>query len=162
MDFSEYIGMTTGQGTVVVERAPVSLFATAVTDPSAVYQNAEVAEAEGFDGIPAPPTFGFTIQNSGRWEERQPPVDRSVPHPLAEVMGALMSGGGIILHGEQEFTYHRPIVVGQVLNYTGKVRDIYQKTSGERTMTFVVVDDTYTDEEGREVLTSTMNLLHRA
>ena len=61
-DFSEYIGMTTGQGTLVVERAPVTAFARAVQDPSPIYRNADVARAQGFDNIPVPPSFGFQVR----------------------------------------------------------------------------------------------------
>ena len=63
----------TGKGTLVVERAPIGLFARAVGDESDVYQNADAARGAGFDGVPAPPTFGFSIQNWGKWAELQPP-----------------------------------------------------------------------------------------
>ena len=42
------------------------------------------------------------------------------------------------------------------------MKDIYQKESGGRTMTFMVVEDTYVDADGEPVLTSTMNLIHRS
>ena len=54
-------------------------------------------------------------------------------------------------------------MVGQRLTYEGVVRDIYQKASGERTMTFMIVEDTYRSaDDGALVLTSTMNLIHRS
>ena len=159
-DFSEYIGRPTSAGTLVVERAPITNFARAVHDGNPVYRNAEAARAEGFDDVPAPPTFGFSIQNWGRWEELQP-ADQPTGNPMAEVLGGLMSKGGIVLHGEQEFVYHQPMVAGQRLQYSGVVRDIYQKPTGDKTMTFMVIEDTYRDEDGRPVLTSIMNLLHR-
>ena len=39
---------------------------------------------------------------------------------MAEVLGPLMAKGGIILHGEQEFTYHRPVFAGDVLVGEGR------------------------------------------
>ena len=162
MDLSEYVGLPTGRGTLVVERAPVGAFALAVLDGSAVYQDADAARAAGFAGPPAPPTFGFSIRNWGRWPELQPADGTPERDPLAEVMGGLLAGGGMILHGEQEFTYHQPLVAGQTLTFEGVVRDLYQKASGERTMTFMVVEDTFRDEAGAPVLTSTMNLIHRS
>jgi hypothetical protein len=163
-EHSQYIGMPTSAGTVVVERAPVSNFARAVHDDSPVYRNAALARADGFDDIPAPPTFGFALQNWGRWDELQPaePGDGAAANPLHEVMGALMASGGIVLHGEQEFVYHRAMVCGQRLRYEGVVRDIYRNESGDKTLTFVVVEDTYRTDEGEVVLTSVMNLIHRA
>jgi acyl dehydratase len=73
-----------------------------------------------------------------------------------------MKSGGIILHGEQEFVYHRPVVVGDELRSEGKVADLYTKQSGERTMTFLVTETEYRDEAGELVLTTRMNLIHRS
>jgi acyl dehydratase len=159
-DFSEYIGRATGRGTLVIERGPVANFAKAVLDDAPVYRNADVAAADGFAGIPAPPTFGFSAQNWGRWEERQT-AEAPETNPMFEVMGKLYANGGIVLHGEQRFEYHQPIVSGQTLHYEGIVRDIYEKPSGDQTMTFIVVEDTYRDDAGDKVLTSTMNLIHK-
>lgn len=160
MDFDQYIGLPTARATVVVERAPLTAFAAAVADRNPVYRNAEVATAAGFDGIPAPPTYGFIALNWGQWEELQGPA--LTGSPMADVMGGLIATGGMILHGEQEFTYHRPVVAGDELHVEGVVKDIYQKVSGDRTMTFMVVEDTYSDADGQPVLTSTMNLIHRS
>lgn len=161
-DFSDFIGKRTSGGTLVVERAPITNFARAVGDGDAVYRNGEVARAAGFADVPAPPTFSFSIQNWGKWEELQPSGATPADSPMAAVMGRLMAGGGMILHGEQEFQYAQPLVVGQRLSYEGVVRDIYQKASGDRTMTFMVIEDTYRDGDGELVLTSIMNLLHRS
>ncbi len=163
IDFESYIGMPTADAVITIERAPVTAFAASVKDDSAVYRNADAAAAAGFDGIPTPPTYVFSAaQFFGKFEEEQPdgvPDDRN---PMAEVMGGLMAGGGMILHGEQSFDYIRPVVVGEKLRLKGVVKDIYQKVSGERTMTFMVVEDTYTDGSGVAVLVSTMNLIHRS
>lgn len=160
-DFKEYIGKLTSKGSLVVERAPITNFARAVGDSNPVYRNADTARAAGFADIPAPPTFGFSIQNWGKWEELQPSDGAAEGNPMADVMGRLMAKGGIVLHGEQEFHFHQPLTVGQRLHYEGVVRDIYQKVSGDKTMTFMVIEDTYRDDDGAPVLTSTMNLLHR-
>jgi acyl dehydratase len=163
IDFDSYIGRPTGEGVVTVERATVSSFAKSVLDDNPVYRNRDVARAAGFDDIPAPPTYFFSAaQNFGQWEEEQPPDPTDGSNPMAEVMGGLMSTGGLILHGEQEFTYHRPVVVGEKLRQRGVVRDIYQKAAGERTMTFMVIETTYTDGSDEPVVVSTMNLLHRS
>ena len=53
----------------------------------AVYQDVTAAKGAGFDNIPAPPTYGFSIQNWGRWEELQPPDGQPERSPMAEVMG---------------------------------------------------------------------------
>jgi len=160
--FSDYIGLPTSWGSLVVERAPITQFAKAIGDENPVYRNADAARDAGFADVAVPPTFGFSVQNWGKWEELQPADGTPARQPMVEVMGGLMAEGGMVLHGEQEFTYHRPMVVGDRLTYRGVVRDIYQKATGDRTMTFMVIDDVYSDEAGRPVLTSTMNLIHRS
>lgn len=163
IDFESYIGQPTTAGVITVERATVSAFAASVLDTNPVYRNRDAATAAGFDDIPAPPTYFFSAgPNWGRWAEEQPDDPTGGKNPMAEVMGALMSQGGLILHGEQEFTYHRPAVVGEKLHEEGVVKDIYQKQSGERTMTFMVIETRFTDSDGNPVVTSTMNLLHRS
>lgn len=163
IDFDSYIGRPTGAGVVTVERATITSFARSVLDDNPVYRNRDAAVAAGFDDIPAPPTYFFSAaQNFGQWEEEQPPDPTEGSNPMAEVMGGLMSTGGLILHGEQEFTYHRPVVAGEKLHQRGVVKDIYRKSAGDRTMTFMVIETTYTDASDEPVVTSTMNLLHRS
>lgn len=163
MDLAGFVGRPTGAGVVTVDRAIVSAFAEAVLDDNPVFRNREVATAAGFADIPAPPTFVFSAaQNWCQWDEEQPPDPTGGSNPMAELMGGLLATGGMILHGEQSFTYHRPAVVGEKLHHQGVVRDVYTKQSGERTMTFMVIETTYTDADGAPVVTSTMNLLHRS
>jgi acyl dehydratase len=160
------IGQCTGRWRIVVERGPVSNFAKAVKDTSPVYQDTAAAKAAGFDAIPAPPTFSFAMQNWGVFPEDQPADNPAKPggtSPVMQIMGGLMSKGGMILHGEQEFTYHRPLSVGDVLVGEGKVVDLYEKESKGKTMTFLVTENAYSDERtGEPVVTARMNLIHRA
>ena len=82
---------------------------------------------------------------------------------MGRAMGRLMAKGGLILHGEQEFVYHRPVLVGDVLVGEGKIADAYQKESGGRTMTFIVTETDWTDEKsGEPVVTVRSNIIHRA
>jgi acyl dehydratase len=81
---------------------------------------------------------------------------------MAEVLGPLMANGGLILHGEQEFTYTRPVLAGDVLVGEGKVVDAYVKESKGKTMTFIVVETAFTEQAtGDPVCTSRMNIIHR-
>jgi hypothetical protein len=74
-----------------------------------------------------------------------------------------MANGGLILHGEQEFIYHRPIEVGDVLVGEGKISDAYQKESKGKTMTFIVSETNWSDDvTGEPVATTRFNVIHRA
>jgi hypothetical protein len=158
---STIIGKPTGTTVVTVERGQLALFANAVKDDSPVYRDPRSAGAAGLAGIPAPPTYPFVMENFGAYPELQP-TDAPTGNPMAEVLGPLMANGGLILHGEQEFTYLRPVLAGDVLVGEGKVADAYRKESKGKTMTFVVVETAWTDQAtGEPVCTSRMNIIHR-
>ena len=157
------IGKPTGAHKVRVERGPVGFFAAAVKDDNPVYRDPAAASAAGFDAIPAPPTFSFAMQHMGRFADEQPADPTGGSNPMHDVMGKLYAKGGMVLHGEQEFEYHRPLVVGDVLVGEGTIADVYEKESKGKTMTFIVVKTVWRDEQsGDPVVTETFNLIHRA
>jgi acyl dehydratase len=155
------IGTELPGAVITIERGPISVFAEAVKDANPVYQSLDAASGAGFGNLPIPPTFPFAMVNWGRFREQQPQGWDSLG-PMAEVFGALMRNGGLILHGEQEFLYHGPVVAGDVLTMTGRIKDIYTKVSGEKTMTFVVSEQDYRNQRGELVLTQVSTILHRA
>ena len=156
------IGKPTAPSTIVLERGPAANFAKAVKDDNPIFQSPEAAKAAGFDNIPVPPTYGFAFANWGQFPELQPDGS-SEQNPVMQVIGNLMKSGGLILHGEQAFTYHAPVVVGDTLNATGKISDVYEKTSSNgKTMTFISSENEYRNQRGELVLTAVMTLLHRA
>lgn len=156
------IGKRTSKSTVVVERGPVANFADAVCDPDPIYRDPEAATKAGHPRIPAPPTFAFVMETWGKFPELQP-ADAPSGSPMANVIGPLMGKGGIILHGEQSFEYHRPVYVGDVLDGEGSIVDAYQKDSKGHTMTFVVTETNWKDRvTGEPVVTTRFNVIHRA
>jgi hypothetical protein len=164
MERDDVVGRPTGAAAVKVERGPIGKFAEAVHNDSPIYQRLDAAQAAGFDRIPAPPTYAFSsLQYWGRFPEAQPPDPTGGSSPLMEIIGGLMAKGGMVLHGEQEFTYHQPILDGDELTCEGKVVDLYSKESSSgKTMTFLVTEDVYRNGAGETVLTSRMYLSHRA
>jgi acyl dehydratase len=160
-ELSKIIGKPMSKSGVVIERGPVANFATAVCDPNPVYRDPRAAAEAGLDAIPVPPTYPFVMQTWGEFPEDQP-TDKPKGNPMGEVIGPLMAKGGIILHGEQEFVYHRPVVVGDVLVGEGHVVDAYAKESKGKTMTFLVTETVWRDQDSSEpVVTSRFNLIHR-
>jgi hypothetical protein len=155
------IGKPTSARKVRVERGPVEFFASSLKDDNPVYHDGAAAAAAGFDGVPAPPTFSFVMGHMGTRAEEQPPDPSGGDNPMFQTMGALMKHGGLVLHGEQEFVYHRPIVEGDVLQSYGKIADIYEKESKGSIMTFIVMETEWRDESGAPVVTETFNLIHR-
>ena len=156
------VGKPTPSSRVVLERGPVSNFAKAVTDENPIYQSQEKAKEAGFANIPAPPTFSFAWGHFGSFPELQPD-NAGAANPMFEIMGSLRNQGGLILHGEQEFIYHRTPVVGDDLVSEGRVADIYEKESKGKTMTFIVTETVWKDAKtGEPVVTANFNLIHRS
>lgn len=158
----EVVGRPTGKATIAIERGPITQFASSVTDSNPIYKRRDAAIDAGFADIPVPPTFFFSGATFwGAYPEDQPPDANPGSNPTMEVIGKLMAGGGIVLHGEQEFTYHQPIVVGDRIQSEGKVVDLYEKAAGDKTMTFLVTENEFRNQDGDLVLTARMNLIHR-
>jgi acyl dehydratase len=156
------MGTPLAPSTVVLERSPVSTFARAVKSTSSVYQDATAAKAAGFDAVPAPPTYTFAAGLHGTFPELQERTD-APPNPAMAVIGKLMQTGGMVLHGEQAFTYHAPMLSGDTLTTSGRVSDISEKTSSSGSvMTFVSTETEFRNQRGELVVTSVMTLIHRA
>ena len=78
------------------------------------------------------------------------------------LMGALYAQGALVLHGEQEFVYHRTPVAGDVLDGVQTITDIYEKSTDSADMTFVVMETEWSDaRDGSPVVTERFNLIAR-
>lgn len=162
MDLQGYIGKPTGAGRVHIERGSVSRFAAAVTDESPVYSDLEAAQEAGFDAPPAPPTWTFSAPFLGTRPEDQPAdATGGEGNPMMKIMRELMQSGGLVLHGEQEFHYHKPPQCDQVLDWSGEITDIYTKEARGKVMTFIVMETVFRDADGEPVVTEIFNLIHR-
>jgi acyl dehydratase len=156
------IGKPTGAWKVTVERGPVTKFAAALQESNRVYSNAGAARDAGFGNIPAPPTFTFAMSFWGSFTEDQPPDPTGGANPMHTIMGELFGRGALVLHGEQEFQYHRPVEVGDVLVGEGVVKDVYEKDTDTANMTFVVIETQWKDaDSGAPVVTEQFNLIAR-
>jgi hypothetical protein len=140
---TELKGTELGRQRVRIERGPVRVFARAVTADDPVYDG---------DGAPVPPTFPFAWAHWGA-------LDGAVGGlPIGDLRGA----GRMILHGEQEFEYHRWPRVGDVLEGTGRVSDVYEKQTSSALMEFYVVETSWRDAETAEpVLDARFTLIVR-
>ena len=91
------IGSATAPFEVEVEKGAIRRFAEAIGDPDLRFRDAVIAQAAGFSGIIAPPTFPVTFR---------PPEEAPWTRQLDRRR---------ILAGGQSFEYVRPIVVGERL-----------------------------------------------
>jgi hypothetical protein len=158
------IGTQTGAWRVVLDRAVLANFAKAVGDSSPVYRRAEAVSAAGLDAVPAPPTFTFAAPYWGAYRADEQPDDptKSGGNPMHKIMGDLFAQGALVLHGEQEFVYHRTPVAGDVLDGVQSITDIYEKETESARMTFVVMETVWSDAStSAPVVTERFNLIAR-
>ena len=132
--------------TMHVERGKIREFARAIKDDNPIYFD-ETFATQTVGGLMPPPTFSMTL---GLWDDR-----RNRPLLTYDVRR--------LLHGEQEFEYLAPIYAGDVLTAVGRVADVYEK-QGSRggTMTFGVLETTFTNQRGELVLRSRSTLVETA
>ena len=152
------VGMVLSRGRVRVERGPVTQFARSLKDDNPIYADPAAAKAAGFDEIPTPPTFPIAFEFWGRFRDEQP-EGAMEKNRIQELIAKMLAGGGLLLHGEQEFTYHRTPKVGDVLDFEGSVVDTYEKESKGRTMTFVLSDTVFRDSATNEPVVTSRNTL---
>jgi acyl dehydratase len=129
--------------TFEVERGRVLQFADAIGERDPLYRDPEAAKAAGFPEQLAPPTFPTVMQimTSG-----QVVVDQELGLDYSRVV-----------HGEQEYEWRRPIVVGDVLKATPRIADIYARGPNE----FLVIEAVITDADGEVVCVARSTLLSR-
>ncbi|MCU1460320.1 MAG: N-terminal half of MaoC dehydratase [Acidimicrobiales bacterium] len=140
---TELKGQELGTQRVAIERGPVKVFAAAVKDGNPVYAT---------EDAPAPPTYPFS------WAFHGSRGESSVTGlPIEKLRGK----GRMILHGEQEFVYHRLPKVGDVLEGKGRVADVYERErSNGGSMEFYVTDTDWTDAvTGDPVCTARFTLI---
>ena len=137
------IGKTGKPFTVPIEWSKVREFARAIRDPNPVYFDPELAKKE-CGGIPVPTTF---LQVAAFWQDSE-----SMPSVAFDLRR--------ILHGEQEFELHRPILVGDVLTGTARIADVYEREGGRGgKMTFMVTEIEYRNQKGEKVAVARSTLI---
>jgi acyl dehydratase len=129
--------------TFEVERDRVIQFADAIGDQDPRYRDPEAAKPAGFPEQLAPPTFPTVMQ-----------IMTSGQVVLDQELGLDYSR---VVHGEQEYEWHRPIVVGDVLKATPRLADIYARGPNE----FLIVEAEITDANGEVVCVARTTLLSR-
>jgi len=129
MALDELKGNDLGTQRVVIERAPVPVFARSLGDDPAAYKG---------DAAAVPPTFPFAM---AYWGSLGGDVQGLPVGDLRE--------RGMILHGEQEFAYHDGEwpQAGDILVGDGVIADVYEKPKSDGgKLEFYVTETTWRRE----------------
>ena len=126
-----------------VGREKIREFAEAINSPDPVHLDPEAARALGYPDVIAPPTLAVLIAQRS---EAQLMTDPNAGIDYSRVV-----------HGEERFVHHRPIVAGDQLIATLAVDKI--GTAGKLTMVSTRVE--IADEKGEPVTTVTSTIVIR-
>jgi acyl dehydratase len=119
-----WIGRELPASTLSIERTRLQFFAKAVGETRPEYLDVAAARLAGYEDLPAPPTFLMAAELDSGASDR---LLRDLQIPLSK-----------LLHGEQSFTYLKPICAGDVITLRSIISDIYDKKGGA--LEFVVKD----------------------
>ncbi|MBA3552963.1 MAG: MaoC family dehydratase N-terminal domain-containing protein [Actinobacteria bacterium] len=136
-------GREYGEISLEVESDHVVRFAEAIGDTNPIYRDADAARAAGHPGQLAPPTFATVLQimTSARVIADQ---DLGLNYAL-------------VVHGEQEYEWSRPIRVGDRLSAAPRIADIRARGPNE----YLVLEADVRDKAGKRVVLARTTLLSR-
>lgn len=129
------IGRSLPSYSVEVEKGRLRFFLKAIGETNPVYNDEQAARAAGYRGIPIPPTFLFCLER-----------EDSHRFDYLQSLGADLHR---VLHGEQSFTYHQMVYVGETVTFEPRITDIYDKKGGA--LEFIVLETAVKDQGGAPV-----------
>jgi acyl dehydratase len=126
-----------------VGREKLREFAESVGETDPVYHDEDAARAAGHPDIPAVPTFPVVLTlRVGQKVSSDPELGLDYSR---------------VVHGEQEFSHHRPIFAGDRLLATGRVAALESKGRHE----LLAIETTVTTETGEPVCSALVTLIAR-
>jgi acyl dehydratase len=140
------IGRESPAQTLLVTRSRLRAFARATGQADPRYTDVDAARQAGHRDLPVPPTFFFSI------ELEAPDPFRSLTNLGVDLR--------TVLHGEQEFRYHRMAYAGDELTARARFTDVYSRKGGA--LQFLVTETTVTGQDGAPVATLRSTTVIRA
>jgi len=142
---SEYVGRVFGPGEPYeVSRVKIADFAGAIGEPSELCRDRDAAVKAGYPDVIAPPTFAILVAMASTASVEADP--------------GLGLDYSMVVHGEQSFSYSRPLHAGDVVVATSTVESI--RTLGGMSMMVTSTDISTTG--GEHVCTAKSTIIERA
>jgi acyl dehydratase len=128
----------------IVEAGRLRAFFNTLKETNPVYRDPEQAAAAGYAGVPIPPTYLFCLEM----------MDAENSFEFLDIFNVEI---GRVLHGEQRFAYHLPVVVGDRLTFDSVVTDVVDKKNGA--MTLITVTTAVTNQRAERVADTTRTVV---
>ena len=141
---AEYVGRVFGPAEPYeVSRVKIAEFANAIGEPSELCRDREAAQKAGYPDVIAPPTFAIVISMASTARVSSDP--------------GLGLDYSMVVHGEQSFSYARPLHAGDVVVATSTVESI-RAVGG---MTMMVTSTDISTVDGEHVCTAKSTIVER-
>lgn len=128
-----------------IERGRLAAFARATGSTDPVYSDLDAAKNAGHRDLPVPPTFLMAIEMED-------------PDPFKWIR-ELDIDMDYVLHGSQQYAYHRLAYAGERLTAASTITDVFSKKGGA--LEFVIKKTAITDETGAAVADLTQTIVVR-
>lgn len=140
----DFIGKTyPASDPYLVGREKIREFAVAIGDPNPVFRDVAAAQALGYPDLVAPPTFAIALSMEASMDAVRDPE-----------LGLDYSR---VVHGEQRFTYARPIVAGDEIVTTVVIDNVRSMAGND----FVTTTAHLSTPAGEQVATATALIVSR-
>ena len=126
-----------------VSRVKIAEFADAIGEPSPLCRDRAAAQAAGYPDVIAPPTFAIVITSAVSFKLMSDP--------------GLGVNYAMVVHGEQRFSYTRPLHAGDVVVAQSTIESIKQV----RTMTTMATVTEVRTVDGEHVCTARSTVVER-
>jgi acyl dehydratase len=125
------IGRESPTETFLVTAEDIRQFAEAIGDPNPLYHDEAMAGRSLYGGLIAPPTFPTRFRQA---------IDLGLDRRRT-----------LILHGEQEYRYTRPIRAGDAITCRSRVVDVVTKEGRQGPMMLLIIETSGEDARGQPV-----------
>jgi acyl dehydratase len=141
---TEFVGRVFGPSEPYeVSRVKIADFANAIGETSALCRDREAAQKAGYPDVIAPPTFAIVISTaSSRMAQSDPSLGLDY---------------SMVVHGEQSFSYTRPLHAGDVVVATTTIESI-RVVGG---MSMLVTSTEISTVDGEHVCTAKSTIVER-
>ncbi len=126
-----------------VSRVKIADFADAIGEPSELCRDREAAQKAGYPDVIAPPTFAIVISMAATSQVGADP-DLGLDYSM-------------VVHGEQNFSYSRPLHAGDIVVATSTVESI-RAVGG---MSMMVTSTDISTVDGEHVCTAKSTIVER-
>lgn len=143
----------------VIDKLLIRRYALAVGETNRLYYDLEFAKMKGYPDIVAPPNLIVSIMEWGVGEEEA----NLNPDGLANSVLFLDErfSGVRIMGGGEEKIFYLPIIAGTHINLESEITDTYTKEGKKGLIAFLVMTNTYKDQEGNVLCICKRTMLAR-